>query len=50
MPKKKPVPAPFVTTPRCDVCGTDAAPLTREPVEGVVCERCPDCKRQELVP
>lgn len=51
MPKKKPAPpAPFTPTPRCDVCGTADVPLTREPVEGIVCERCPDCKRHGLVP
>lgn len=34
---------------RCDACGAHA-PLTREEVEGVVCERCPRCREEGAVP
>jgi hypothetical protein len=34
---------------RCDACGAHA-PLTREEVEGVVCERCPRCREEGAEP
>lgn len=34
---------------RCDACGAHA-PLTREEVEGVVCERCAGCRREGAIP
>lgn len=34
---------------RCDACGAHA-PLTREEVEGIVCERCERCRREGAVP
>jgi len=34
---------------RCDCCGAHA-PLTREEVEGIVCERCPTCRQEGAVP
>ena len=33
----------------CDACGAHA-PLVREVVEGIVCERCERCRREGAVP
>ena len=33
----------------CDSCGAHA-PLTREEVEGIVCERCPTCVAEGAAP
>lgn len=38
------------TEHRCDCCGAVCAVLIREPVEGVVCERCPECRERGEVP
>ncbi len=35
---------------RCDCCGAETAWLTREVVEGVICERCPECRERGDVP
>ena len=35
---------------RCDACGVLSAVLIREEVEGLVCERCPECRAQGAVP
>ena len=35
---------------RCDCCGAPSAVLIREPVEGVICERCPECRERGEVP
>jgi len=34
---------------RCDACGAHA-PLTREEVEGVTCERCERCRKEGAIP
>lgn len=50
-PKVAPKPAPQRDeVPRCDCCGAASPVLIREPVEGIVCERCPDCQREGLAP
>jgi len=35
---------------RCDACGASTAVLIREEVEGIVSERCPECRAQGAVP
>jgi hypothetical protein len=41
---------PSAEMPACDGCGARGPVLTREVVEGVLCDRCPDCQREEVVP
>lgn len=38
------------TERRCDCCGAASPTLIREPVEGVICERCPECRERGEVP
>lgn len=38
------------TLERCDCCGAVCAVLIREPVEGVICERCPECRERGETP
>ena len=38
------------TERRCDCCGAASATLIREPVEGVICERCPECRERGEMP
>lgn len=35
---------------RCDGCGAQSLALAIGPVEGIVCERCPDCVRLGVEP
>lgn len=35
---------------RCDCCGAASPTLIREPVEGVICERCPECRERGELP
>lgn len=35
---------------RCDCCGAASPTLIREPVEGVICERCPECRERGEMP
>lgn len=35
---------------RCDCCGASTPTLIREPVEGVICERCPECRERGEMP
>jgi hypothetical protein len=53
--RRKPKPAPSPQrpadeAPTCDGCGARGPVLTREVVEGVMCDRCPDCQRDEVIP
>jgi len=36
--------------PCCDGCGARGVELVREPVEGIVCERCEHCRALGVVP
>ncbi len=35
---------------RCDGCGREVEALRREAVEGVICERCDECREAGVVP